>query len=199
MKKAFSIIVLFLLIFQSSFATTYSSDPQTFVKEMVNDAINALSDKNLTDEEKANFIENLAMDNVDINALGLYTLGELRKSADKANLEKYQRTFEKYFLKSLTSRLTDYSSNKFEVISSEKKSSNYTIVKSKIAKSENQPEIKIDWRIYTKNPEKPLIRDLIVEGLSLARTQKEEFASILSSNNNDINILITKLEEFLNN
>ena len=199
MKKAFSIIVLFLLIFQSSFATTYSSDPQTFVKEMVNDAINTLSNKNLTDEEKANFIENLAMDNVDINALGLYTLGELRKSADKANLERYQRTFEKYFLKSLTSRLTDYSSNKFEVISSEKKSSNYTIVKSKIAKSENQPEIKIDWRVYTRNPEKPLIRDLIVEGLSLARTQKEEFASILSSNNNDINILITKLEEFLNN
>ena len=199
MKKAFSIIVLFLLIFQSSFATTYSSDPQIFIKEMVNDAINTLSNKNLTDEEKVNFIENLAMDNVDINALGLYTLGELRKSADKANLEKYQRTFEKYFLKSLTSRLTDYSSNKFEVISSEKKSSNYTIVKSKIAKSENQPEIKIDWRIYTKNPEKPLIRDLIVEGLSLARTQKEEFASILSSNNNDINILITKLEEFLNN
>ena len=199
MKKAFSIIVLFLLIFQSSFATTYSSDPQTFVQEMVNDAINTLSNKNLTDEEKANFIENLAIDNVDINALGLYTLGELRKSADKANLEKYQRTFEKYFLKSLTSRLTDYSSNKFEVISSEKKSSNYTIVKSKIAKSENQPEIKIDWRVYTRNPEKPLIRDLIVEGLSLARTQKEEFASILSSNNNDINILITKLEEFLNN
>ena len=199
MKKAFSIIVLFLLIFQSSFATTYSSDPQTFVKEMVNDAINTLSNKNLTDEEKANFIKNLAIDNVDINALGLYTLGELRKSADKANLEKYQRTFEKYFLKSLTSRLTDYSSNKFEVISSEKKSSNYTIVKSKIAKSENQPEIKIDWRVYTKNPEKPLIRDLIVEGLSLARTQKEEFSSILSSNNNDINILITKLEEFLNN
>ena len=199
MKKAFSIIVLFLLIFQSSFANTYSSDPETFVKEMVNDAINTLSNKNLTDEEKANFIENLAMDNVDINGLGLYTLGELRKSADKTNLEKYQRTFEKYFLKSLTSRLTDYSSNKFEVISSEKKSSNYTIVKSKIAKSENQPEIKIDWRVYTRNPEKPLIRDLIVEGLSLARTQKEEFASILSSNNNDINILITKLEEFLNN
>ena len=199
MKKAISIIVLFLLIFQWSFASTYSSDPQTFVKEMVNDAINTLSNKNLTDEEKANFIENLAMDNVDINALGLYTLGELRKSADKGNLEKYQRTFEKYFLKSLTSRLTDYSSNKFEVISSEKKSSNYTIVKSKIAKSENQPEIKIDWRVYTRNPEKPLIRDLIVEGLSLARTQKEEFGSILSSNNNDINILITKLEEFLNN
>ena len=197
MKKAFSIIVLFLLIFQSSFASTYSSDPQTFVKEMVNDAINTLSNKNLTDEEKAIFIENLAMDNVDINALGLYTLGELRKSADKANLEKYQRTFEKYFLKSLTSRLTDYSSNKFEVISSEKKSSNYTIVKSKIAKSENQPEIKIDWRIYTKNPEKPLIRDLIVEGLSLARTQKEEFKSILQNNEGDINYLFKSLEEFI--
>ena len=199
MKKAFSIIILFLLIFQSSFANSYSSDPQTFVKEMVNDAINTLSNNDLNDEEKASFIENLAIDNVDINALGLYTLGELRKSADKSSLDKYQKTFEKYFLKSLTSRLTDYSSNTFEVISSEKKSSSYTIVKSKIAKSEKQPEIKIDWRVYTKNPEKPLIRDLIVEGLSLARTQKEEFASILNSNNNDINILITKLKEFLNN
>jgi phospholipid transport system substrate-binding protein len=199
MKKISLILVLFLLIFKISFASTYSSDPQIFVKELVNDAINKLSDKNLNEEEKANFIENLAIENVDINALGLYTLGELRKSADKSNLDKYQKVFEKYFLKSLTSRLTDYSSNRFEVISAEKKSSNYTIVKSKIAQSENQPEIKIDWRIYTKNPEKPLIRDLIVEGLSLARTQKEEFASILNSNNNDINILISKLEEFLNN
>ena len=199
MKKISLILVLFLLIFKTSFASTYSSDPQIFVKELINDAINKLSDKNLNEEEKANFIENLAIENVDINALGLYTLGELRKSADKSNLDKYQKVFEKYFLKSLTSRLTDYSSNRFEVISAEKKSSNYTIVKSKIAQSENQPEIKIDWRIYTKNPEKPLIRDLIVEGLSLARTQKEEFASILNSNNNDINILISKLEEFVNN
>ena len=103
------------------------------------------------------------------------------------------------FLKSLTSRLTDYSSSNFEIVSSDKKSSNYTIVKTRIPKSDNKPEIKIDWRIYTKNPEKPLIRDLIVEGLSLARTQKEEFASILSSNNNDINFLITKLEEFVKN
>ena len=199
MKKISLILVLFLLIFKISFASTYSSDPQMFVKELVNDAINKLSDKNLSKEEKSNFIENMAIENVDINALGLYTLGELRKSADKSNLDKYQKTFEKYFLKSLTSRLTDYSSNKFEIISAEKKSSNYTMVKSKIVQSENQPEIKIDWRIYTKNPEKPLIRDLIVEGLSLARTQKEEFTSILNSNNNDINILISKLEEFLNN
>ena len=199
MKKISLILVLFLLIFKTSFASTYSPDPQIFVKELVNDAINKLSDKNLSKEEKADFITNLAIENVDIDALGLYTLGELRKSADKSSLDKYQKAFEKYFLKSLISRLTDYSSHKFEVISAEKKSSNYTIVKSKIVQSENQPEIKIDWRVYTKNSEKPLIRDLIVEGLSLARTQKEEFSSILNSNNNDINILISKLEEFVNN
>ncbi len=199
MKKISSVLILFLLIFKSSLANTYSSDPQMFVQELVNDSINKLSDKNLTKEEKANFIEKLASENVDITALGLYTLGELRKSADKNDILKYQEKFQKYFLKSLTSRLTDYSSNEFKVISAEKKSSNYTIVKSIIAKNDKQPEIKIDWRIYTKNPEKPLIRDLIVEGLSLARTQKEEFASILSSNNNDINILIIKLEEFIKN
>ena len=104
-----------------------------------------------------------------------------------------------YFLKSLTSRLNDYSSNKLEVLSADQKSSNYTLVKSKVVETRNNPEIKIDWRVYTKNPDKPLIRDLIVEGLSLARTQKEEFASILNSNNNDINILISKLKEFVNN
>lgn len=169
-----------------------------FVSELVNDAINKLSDNNLSKEEKATFVENVAIENIDINALGLYALGELRKSTDKNSLENYQQAFKKYFLKSLTSRLTDYSSNKFEITDSEKKSSNYTIVKSKIISSDNQPEIKIDWRVYTKNPDKPLIRDLIVEGLSLARTQKEEFSSILNSNNNDINILIAKLEEFIN-
>ena len=199
MKKISLILVLFFLIFKTSFASTYSSDPQMFVEELVNDAINKLSDKNLSKEEKADFIAKIAIKNVDINALGLYTLGELRKSTDKENISKYQQAFQKYFLKSLTSRLTDYSSSKFEVVSFEKKSSNYTIVKSKIPQNENKPEIKIDWRIYTKNSEKPLIRDLIVEGLSLARTQKEEFSSILNSNNNDINILISKLEEFINN
>ena len=170
-----------------------------FVQELVNDSISKLSDKNLTKNEKVNFIKNIATENVDIDALSLYTLGELRKSADKNDIIKYQEAFKSYFLKSLTSRLSDYSTNEFEVIDAEKKSANYTIVKSKIIKSENQPEIKIDWRIYTKNPDRPLIRDLIVEGLSLARTQKEEFASILNSNNNDINILIIKLEEFIKN
>ena len=199
MKKISLILVLFIFISNISFANTYSSDPQTFVKELVTDVTNKLSDKDANEEEKAKFIEKVAIENVDINALGLYTLGELRKSADKSSLIKFQKAFNRYFLKSLTSRLVDYSSNKFEVISYEKKNSNYTVVKSKINQSDNQPEIKIDWRIYTKNPEKPLIRDLIVEGLSLARTQKEEFASILNSNNNDINVLIAKLEEFSNN
>ena len=206
MKKVVPILVLSLLvIFKVSIAKTaiivptYSSDPKMFVQELVSDAINKLSDKNLTKEEKVNYIEILALNNVDIDALSLYTLGELRKSADKDSLKRYQSEFKKYFLKTLTSRLTDYSSNKFEVLSAEKKSSNYTIVSSKIIGGNNTPEIKIDWRIYTKNPEKPLIRDLIVEGLSLARTQKEEFASILNSNNNDINILIAKLKEFISN
>ena len=199
MKKLSLVLISLLLITKISFASNYSSDPKLFVSELVNDAISKLSDRNLSEEEKADFIEQIALENVDINALGLYTLGEIRKSANKSTIEKYQKVFEKYFLKSLTSRLTDYSSNKFEVINAEKKSSNYTIVKSKIVQSDNQPEIKIDWRIYTKNPEKPLIRDLIVEGLSLARTQKEEFSSILNSNNNDINFLISKLEEFLIN
>ncbi len=198
MKKLSLILVSLILIFKVANASTYSSDPKMFIKELVNDAISKLSDKNLNEEEKRDFIEEVATNNIDINALGLYTLGELRKSTDKNNLERYQQVFEKYFLKSLTSRLTDYSSNKFEVIEVDKKSSNYTIVRSRVLPSDNQPEIKIDWRVYTKNPNKPLIRDLIVEGLSLARTQKEEFSSILTSNNNDINILITKLEEFIN-
>tara|TARA_B100000963_G_scaffold358172_1_gene382143 strand:- start:787 stop:1386 length:600 start_codon:yes stop_codon:yes gene_type:complete len=199
MKKLSLVLILFVLTINQINANTYSSDPKMFVSELVNDVVNKLSDKNLNEEEKSTHLEKIAIENVDINALGLYTLGELRKTTNKNVLENYQQAFKKYFLKSLTSRLTDYSSNKFEIISAEKKSANYTIVKTKITDSGNQPEIKIDWRIYTKNPEKPLIRDLIVEGLSLARTQKEEFNSILTSNNNDINILITKLQEFVNN
>ena len=199
MKKFSLIILIFFLTVKISFANTYNADPKIFVTELVNDAISKLSDKNISKEEKALFIEKIAIENVDIDALGLYTLGEIRKTSNEDALKKYKKSFEKYFLKSLTSRLTDYSSNKFEVISAEKKSSNYTIVKSKVVGGDNQPEIKINWRIFTKNSEKPLIRDLIVEGLSLARTQKEEFSSILNSNNNDIDILIKKLDEFANN
>ena len=198
MKKISVYVILAFLFFQNS-VIAYNSDPKEFIKELVGDAINKLSDKNLDKVEKSNFIEKIALENVDINALGLYTLGELRKTSDKQNIQNYQKAFEKYFLKSLTSRLADYSSSKFVVLEAEKKSTNYTIVTSKVMPDDNGPEIKIDWRIYTKNSDKPLIRDLIVEGLSLARTQKEEFASILNSNNNDINVLIGKLEDFVNN
>ena len=193
----FTLLLSFVFTAQKLYA--YSSDPKEFVYELVNDAIEKLSDKSLSIEEKSEFINSVASENVDIKALGLYTLGELRKSTEKKQLENYQNAFRGYFLKSLTSRLTDYSSSKFEIIGEDKKSATYTMISSKVSPVDGGPEIKIDWRIYTKNPEKPLIRDLIVEGLSLARTQKEEFASILSSNNNDIKILIAKLEEFVNN
>ena len=197
MKRASVYLILVFLFFQGSLLA-YSSNPKEFVNELVREAIDKLADKNLNKEEKSVFIEKVALENVDINALGLYTLGELRKSSDESDISKYQKSFEKYFLKSLTSRLTDYSSSKFEILGDDKKSANYTIVKSKITPDNGDPDIKIDWRVYTKNPEKPLIRDLIVEGLSLARTQKEEFASVLNSNNNDIKILINKLDEFVN-
>ena len=200
MKKGlFFLIPIFYLYFSSIIAVTYNSEPKIFVQELVDDAIKSLSDKSLTEEEKNKAIEKIAIENVDIKALGLYTLGNLRKDLDENTMGKYQDSFQKYFLKSLTSRLIDYSSQKFEVFDSDQKSSNYTIVNSRIAESLKSPEVKIDWRIYTKNPQKPLIRDLIVEGLSLARTQKEEFASILNSNDNDVNVLIKKLQEFTSN
>ena len=197
MKKSILYLVLLILFFKSSLLA-YSTNPKEFINELVNDAISKLSNKDLTQDEKKDFIGKISLENVDIEALGLYTLGELRKSSNDEDISKYQEVFEKYFLKSLTSRLNDYSSSKFEILGEDKKSANYTIVNSKILPADGSPEIKIDWRIYTKNPEKPLVRDLIVEGLSLARTQKEEFASILSSNNEDIKILISKLEEFIN-
>ena len=197
-KKLFFLLSIYFLCFNNLIAVTYNSEPKIFIQELVDDAIKTLDDKSLTVEEKNNIIRKIALENVDINALGLYTLGKIRKDLEDDTLNKYQELFESYFLKSLISRLTDYSSQKFEVVDAEQKSANYTIVKSKIAESDKSPEITIDWRVYTKNPQKPLIRDLIVEGLSLARTQKEEFASILSSNNNDIKILINKLDEFTN-
>ena len=194
-KRIFFFIIFFFIIQGSLYS--YSSNPKDFVNELVTEALSKLADKNLSTEEKAVYIEKIALENVDINALSLYTLGELKKSANENEILKFKNSFEKYFLKSLTSRLSEYSSSKFEILGEEKKSSNYTIVSSKVSPENNDPEIKIDWRIYTNNPDKPLIRDLIVEGLSLARTQKEEFASILTSNNNDINILIAKLEDFV--
>ena len=196
--RRISVYLFSIIFFYNSHLLAYSSNPKEFINELVNDALSKLADKNLNKQEKEIFIEEIALENVDINALGLYTLGELRKSSNKEDISSYQESFEKYFLKSLTSRLSDYTSSRFEILSADKKSSNYTIVSSRVMPVDGGPEIKIDWRIYTKNPDKPLIRDLIVEGLSLARTQKEEFASILNSNNNDIKILISKLKEFVN-
>jgi len=198
MKRLVVFFISIFFLFQSSLVA-YSSNPKDFVNELVADAITKLADKNLNKDQKIIFVEKVALENVDIKALSLYTLGELRKSSNEEDILNYQKSFEKYFLKSLTSRLTDYSSSKFEISGEDKKSSNYTIVNSKIIPTDGGPELKVDWRVYTKNPDKPLIRDLIVEGLSLARTQKEEFGSILSSNNNDIKILIEKLDEFVNN
>ena len=196
-KKLFFLLSFFFLYYHSLTAVTYNSEPKIFIQELIDDAIKTLADKSITIEEKNAIIEKIALENVDIKALGLYTLGKIRKDLDENTINDYQELFQKYFLKSLTSRLSDYSSQKFEVIESEQKSSNYTIVKSKITESVKSPEIKIDWRVYTKNPQKPLIRDLIVEGLSLARTQKEEFSSILNSNNNDVNALMERLKEFV--
>ena len=199
MKRFFLILFSLLIISSSSFSITYNSEPKIFIEELVNDAIKTLSDKSISKEDKKKTIEKIALENVDIEALGMYTLGDVRKTLEKNVLDNYKNLFEQYFLKSLTSRLTDYSSNKFEVLGSEQKSSTYTIVQTKIVESSTQPEIKIDWRVFTKDSLKPLIRDLIVEGLSLARTQREEFSSILNSNNNDIKVLFSKLENFISN
>ena len=149
MKKFCLILVSLIFSLSISKATNYSSDPEKFISELVEDAISKLSNKKISDEEKSDYIEKIALENVDIQALGLYTLGELRKSADKKAITNYQKSFEKYFLKSLTSRLTDYSTSKFEIVSEDKKSATYTIINSKVIPNDGGPEIKIDWRIYT--------------------------------------------------
>ena len=199
MRKLINSLVCLIFILINSNSFSYNSDPKIFIEELVGDAIKTLSDKSISKADKAKKIEVIALANIDIDAIAKYTLGSFRKTLDQNTLKKYQELFKKYFLKSLTSRLTDYSDNKFEVISADQKSETTTIVLSKIVESSSQPELKIEWRVHTKNPTKPLIRDLRVEGLSIARTQKEEFASILRSNNNDINVLFSKLEEFINN
>ena len=199
MKKLTNALLVIAIILTNTNSFSYSPDPKTFIAELVNDATKTLSDKSISKADKAKKIETIALENVDIDAIAMYTLGSVRKSLDQDTLKRYKELFQKYFLKSLTSRLTDYSDKKFEVVSAEQKSETTTIVISKIIGSSSQPELKIEWRIYTKDPAKPLIRDLRVEGLSIARTQKEEFSSILNSNNNNVNVLFSKLEEFINN
>ena len=198
MKRIFT---SFLLIFITSFcqnikAFGYSSDPEKFISEIIDEAKLILNSQD-SKETKAEKLSVIALKTVDVKGIGYYTLGKKRKEITEDEMDKYNKVFENYFLKSFTSRLTDYSDPKISVLSAEKVNEKYTIVKSMLLKTDKKPEVKIDWRVYTKNPEKPLIRDLIIEGLSLARTQKEEFSSILSSNNNDINALFLKLEEFV--
>ncbi len=199
MKKSFLLLsgsILTWCLLQVS-CIAYSTDPKQFIAEIVDEAKTVLN-SNISKEEKAKKLSDIALKTVDIKGIGYYTLGIKRKELTPEELKKYEEIFEKYFLKSFTSRLTDYSDPKIAVLSAEVINEKYTIVKTLLIATDKKPEVKIDWRIYTKDPNRPLIRDLIVEGLKLARTQKEEFASILSSNNNDINVLFMKLEEFIN-
>ena len=188
-------VILFNLI-QINYSN--SIEPDVFVQSTVNRASKLLSE-NITKEEKIEKLKQIAKDTVDIQGIGLYTLGKARKNLSDKEKAIYSERFEKYFLKSFSSRLAEYTNPEIDVFAKQVLNKNYTIVNSLLKATSERPEIKIDWRIYTKNPNEPLIRDLIIEGLSLARTQKEEFASILSSNNNDIKILINKLEEFVGN
>jgi phospholipid transport system substrate-binding protein len=178
-------------------ATADTSDSEKFIQEIVDEAKKILIKTNSA-EYKAEKLTEIALSTVDIKGVGLYTLGSYRKNLTEEQKKKYSSLFKKYFLKTFVSRLTDYSEPKIDVISSEKKNEKYTIVSSILLATDKKPEVKIDWRVYTKNPNKPLIRDLIIEGLSLARTQKEEFSSIIEGNDGDINALFNKLREFIN-
>tara|TARA_B100000609_G_scaffold138323_1_gene110874 strand:+ start:413 stop:997 length:585 start_codon:yes stop_codon:yes gene_type:complete len=194
MKKI--ILILLLLNFNLSFA--FSIEPDVFIQSTVNRASQILS-KNISQEEKINELKSIAKETVDIRGVGFYSLGSFRKNLDEKQKKVYFKLFNAYFLKSFSSRLSEYTNPEIDVISKEVLSENYTIVKSLLKGTTERPEVKIDWRVYTKDPNNPLIRDLIIEGLSLARTQKEEFASILSSNDNDITALFKILEDFSKN
>tara|TARA_B100001123_G_C15153985_1_gene964661 strand:+ start:260 stop:853 length:594 start_codon:yes stop_codon:yes gene_type:complete len=195
MKKNFFIIVFFIFgLTQKSFS--YSSDPKQFIQEIVDEAKKVLVDSN-TKEFKTQKLSELALKTVDIKGVAYYTIGKYRKKLNDEQMNEYLSLFEKYFLKSFTSRLTDYSDPKIEVLSAEVLNPKYTIVKSLLLATDKKPEVNIEWRVYTKNPDKPLIRDLIIEGLSLARTQKEEFASVIETNNGDVSKLFITLKEFI--
>ena len=195
MKKIFFIIIFLIIgLTQKTFA--YSSDPKQFVSEVIDETKKILMETN-TKEYKTKKLSEMALKTVDIKGVAYYSLGNYRKELNDEQLKEYLILFENYFLKSFSSRLTDYSEPKIEVISAKILNPKYTMVESLLLGTDKKPEVKIDWRIYTKNPDKPLIRDLIIEGLSLARTQKEEFSSIIETNNGDITKLFMTLEEFI--
>ena len=189
--------LLVLFFYSLIFSNSYSIEPDVFVQSTVNRASNVLS-KDISKEQKINELKVIAKETVDIRGVGFYSLGSARKNLDQNQKIRYSKLFESYFLKSFSSRLAEYTNPEIEVLGKEVLNKNYTIVNSLLIGTSDRPEVKIDWRIYTKNPDNPLIRDLIIEGLSLARTQKEEFSSILNSNDGDINILFKTLEEFSN-
>tara|TARA_Y100000741_G_scaffold10481_1_gene8640 strand:- start:191 stop:784 length:594 start_codon:yes stop_codon:yes gene_type:complete len=189
---------IFLSITLTGVNDAFSIAPDIFVQSTVNRASQVLS-KDFSKKEKMNQLKTIAKETVDIKGVGFYSLGSKRKTLDNNELNIYFDLFEKYFLKSFSSRLAEYTNPEIEVQNKEVLNKNYTIVKSVLVGTSERPEVKIDWRVYTKDPDNPLIRDLIIEGLSLARTQKEEFRSILNSNNNDINALFKTLEEFSKN
>ena len=193
--KKFLLVLFFYIL---TLSNSYSIEPDVFVQSTVNRASSILS-KDISKEEKINELKIIAKETVDIKGVGFYSLGSARKNLDENQKIKYSELFESYFLKSFSSRLAEYTNPEIEVQGKEVLNENYTIVNSLLIGTSDRPEVKIDWRIYTKNPDNPLIRDLIIEGLSLARTQKEEFSSILNSNNGDINILFKTLEEFSKN
>ena len=191
-------IILIIFIYFLALGNSFSIEADVFIQSTVNRASKILSE-NLTKEEKIEKLKVIAEETVDIKGIGFYTLGSIRKNLNDSQKNKYSKLFREYFLKSFSSRLSEYTNPEIDVLSKEVLSENYTIVNSLLKGTSERPEIKIDWRVYTKNPENPLIRDLIIEGLSLARTQKEEFGSILSSNDNKIDALFKSLEEFSKN
>ncbi len=195
-KKFIFTFIVFILILKSNFS--FSIEPDVFVQSTVNRASHILS-KNISKVEKINQLKNIAKETVDIKGVAFYSLGSYRKNLNDDQKIEYLELFETYFLKSFSSRLAEYTNPEIEVQNKTVLNKNYTIVNSILIGTSERPEVKIDWRIYTKNPDKPLIRDLIIEGLSLARTQKEEFASILNSNDGDINFLFKSLDEFSKN
>ena len=197
MKKK-NILILLLIFLTTSPNYAFSIEPDVFVQSTVNRASQILS-KNIPKDQKINELKSIALETVDIKGVAYYSLGSARKNLNDNEKKKYLGLFEAYFLKSFSSRLAEYTNPEIEVKDKVVLNQNYTIVNSILIGTAERPEVKIDWRIYTKNPDNPLIRDLIIEGLSLARTQKEEFASILSSNDNDINALFKSLEEFSKN
>ena len=195
-SKKILTITSFLIIFFSSIGKVYSIEPDIFVQSTVNRAAKTLG-SNLTKVERVDKLKEIASDTVDINGIGYYTLGAYRNNINDEQLKQYNLLFRQYFLKSFSSRLAEYSNPEIKVVSKKKLNKNYTMVSSVLVSTEQRPEVKIDWRIYTKNPENPKIRDLIIEGLSLARTQKEEFSSIIQSNDGDINALFSTFKDFI--